>query len=216
MANKHFGLIRVVSFEDEEIAQKHGRLIEAAFPDLEVTSRCIEDQPKGIYDDATEALAVPKIVRLGVRFAREGRIGGLIISCAADPAVEELRSELRIPVIGAGRAAAALALTYGDRVGTLGITEETPAAMKKVLGSHLMAEAKPEGVVNTLDLMTTEGKQQALEAVERLKDRGAQVVALACTGYATIGLAGELETRAGIPVIDAVMAAGLAAWFLAR
>jgi Asp/Glu/hydantoin racemase len=216
MSKTHFGLIRVVSFEDDDIAQLHGRLIEKTYPGLEVTSRCIEDQPRGIYDDETEALAVPKIVRLGAQFAEEGRVAGLIISCAADPAVKELRETVKIPVIGAGSAAAALALTFGDRVGTLGITEDTPAAMQAVLGSRLVAEAKPQGVVNTLDLMNDEGRNSALAAVSGLREQGAEVIALACTGYATIGIAEELEKRAGIPVVDAVLAAGLAAWFLSR
>jgi len=216
MAKTHFGLIRVVSFEDEDIAQLHGRLIEKTFPGLEVSSRCIEDQPRGIYDDETEAQAIPKIIQLGVNFAQEGRIAGLIISCAGDPAVKELREKVQIPVIGAGSAAAGLALSYGQRVGTLGITEGTPAAMKAVLGSNLIAEAKPEGVANTLDLMKDEGRKQALASVNRLRDKGADVIALACTGYSTIGIAEELEQQAGIPVVDAVLAEGLVAWFLSQ
>jgi len=211
-----FGLIRVVSFQDDDVAQLHARLIEKAFPGLTVSSRCIEDQPEGIYDDETEARAIPKIIRLGARLAREDRVDGLIISCAADPGVRQLREKLQIPVIGAGSAAAALALALGEKVGTLGITEETPAAMKAILGSHLVAEAKPEGVVNTLDLMNDAGREKALLSVNRLKERGAEVIALACTGYSTIGIAAELERRAGIPVVDAVLAAGLAAWFLGR
>jgi len=216
MAKTHFGLIRVVSFKDEEIAQRHGRLIEKNFPGLKISSRCIGDQPRGIYDDESEAQAVPKIVQLGLNFAREEGIEGLIISCAADPAVKELREKLKIPVIGAGSAAAALSLAYGEKVGTLGITEETPAVMKAILGSRLVAEAKPEGVVNTFDLMNEEGRKKALAAVHLLLENGAEVIALACTGYATIGIAAELEERAGIPVVDAVAAAGLAAWFLSR
>ena len=39
------------------------------------------------------------------------------------------------------------------------------------------------------------------------------MLALACTGMATIGIAKELEEAAGIPVIDHVMAEGLFAYF---
>ena len=79
MAKAHFGLIRVVSFENNDIVQLHGRVIEKTFPGLTVSSRCIEDQPRGIYDDETEAQAIPKIIRLGVQFAQEGRIKGIVI-----------------------------------------------------------------------------------------------------------------------------------------
>ncbi len=87
------GLIRVVSFTDETIANLHGRLIEERFPVLSVLSRCIPDQPEGIYDDASEAAAVPKIVRLGMQMVEKEDLEALIVSCAADPGVEELRKE---------------------------------------------------------------------------------------------------------------------------
>lgn len=47
----------------------------------------------------------------------------------------------------------------------------------------------------------------------RLRDVGAQVIALACTGLATIGIAKELQESVGIPVIDPVLAEGLFAYF---
>lgn len=208
------GLIRVVSFSDPGIAGLHGELIESRFPGLEVVSRCIPDQPEGIFDQASEAAAVPKIRELARSMAGGDGIRALIISCAADPAVRELRDELSIAVIGAGSAAAGLALAVGHRIGALGITEETPQRMREILGERLVAEARPEGVRTTLDLMKEEGRQRAFQALRRITDRGARVIALACTGFSTLGIAPELEKRAGIPVIDAVVAAGLAAWHL--
>jgi allantoin racemase len=203
------GLIRVVSFDDPETAGLHGRLLERHFPHLIVVTRCIPDQPKGIYDDETEARALPKIVDLGMSMERDDGIAALIISCAADPGVEELRERLRIPVIGAGSSVAALALAYSHRVATLGITEGTPERMRRVLGPSLAGEARPEGVFTTLDLMKESGKAAALAACRELVARtGAGVVALACTGFATIGLAAELEKESGVPVLDPVIAAG--------
>ncbi|MBA7686624.1 hypothetical protein ES703_95074 [subsurface metagenome] len=216
MAKTKIGLIRVVSFEDRKIAELHGRLIEQYYPMLQVISRCIKDQPKGIYNDETEALAIPKIVELGLEFDKEGEIKALIISCAADPGVAELRKQISIPVIGAGSAVAALALTYSDKVGTLGITEATPQVMEDILGSHLVAESKPEGVQTTLDLMTRQGKNKVLASVKSIKEKGAEVIALACTGYSTIGISEELERESGLPVLDAVLAAGLSTWYFTR
>lgn len=207
------GLIRVVSLEDRKIAELHGRLIERHYPMLQVISRCIKNQPKGIYDDETEALAIPKIIELGLEFEKEREVKALIISCAADPGVKDLRKQLSIPVIGAGSAVAALALTYSDRVGALGITEETPQVMQNILGCHLVAEVKPEGVQNTLDLMTEQGRNKVLASARRVKEKGAEVIALACTGYSTIGISEELKKESGLPVLDAVLAAGLFAWY---
>ncbi len=206
----HFvGLIRVITLTNEEMLNLHGRIIEKAFPELKVISRCIEDQPKGIYNRETEELAKPKILRLAREFERQG-VEAVIVSCAADPAVREARQELKIPVIGAGSAAASLALAYGEKVGVLNLTEETPEVIRRVLGSHLVAEAKPRGVQTTLDLLTERGKEAAREALLRLVSAGVDVVVLGCTGYSTIGFARVAEEIAKVPVIDPVIAAGAA------
>ena len=88
--------------------------------------------------------------------------------------------------------------------------------MKKILGTHLIAERRPGGVNTTLDLLEEGGQRKALDAVNDLREIGAEVIALACTGYSTIGIAASLAQAAGIPVIDAVVASGMAAWYLSR
>lgn len=211
MTNRYtVGLIRVVTINDEELLNRHGRIIESAFPELKVISRCIEDQPKGIYDEKTENEAKPKILRLAKEFEKEG-VDAIIISCAADPAVSEARKLVSVPVIGAGSAVASLALAYSSRVGVLNLTEETPKVMREILGRNLIAEDHPVGVSNTLDLLTESGKNEAVKAAKRLKDKGAEVIALGCTGYSTIMIAPVLEKEIGIPVIDPVIAAGAVA-----
>jgi Asp/Glu/hydantoin racemase len=207
------GVIRVLTTDDEEILSAHGRLLESRFPELRVVSRCIEDQPNGIYNEETRAIAVPKVVELGKEMEKQS-LRAVIVSCADDPGVEELRKLVRIPVIGAGSACAGLALSCGTRIGTLGIRGSAPKAMKAVLGEHLVAEAKPDGVTTTLDLLTDEGKRNAIQAVNRLTEASAEVIALACTGYATIGIARELRKTFGFPVFDPVESAGLITWHL--
>ncbi|HII61896.1 aspartate/glutamate racemase family protein [Pyrococcus horikoshii] len=204
------GLIRVITLEDKEILNLHGRIIESAFPELKVVSRCIEDQPKGIYNEETEREAEPKIIRLAKEFEREG-VDAIIISCAADPAVEKVRKLLSIPVIGAGSSVSALALAYGRRVGVLNLTEETPKVIRSILGNNLIAEDHPSGVSNTLDLLTDWGRREVINAAKRLKEKGVEVIALGCTGMSTIGIAPVLEEEVGIPVIDPVIASGAVA-----
>jgi len=216
MQKSKIGLIRVLSVKDKKLAGAHGRLIEKHFPDLQIISECIKGQPNGIYDEETEKMAIPKIVQMGVRLANKEKVKAIIVSCAADPGVSELRKLVQIPVIGAGSSVAALALSYSTKVGTLGITEQTPEIMQEILGDHLLAEARPVGVKTTLDLMTDEGKRKAIESIEYLKEKGAKVIALACTGYSTVGIANDLEKAIGIPVLDAVIAAGLFAWHFTR
>jgi len=209
------GLIRVVTLRDKELLNAHALMIQKILPELKVESRCIEDQPEGIYNDETEKKAVPKIIRLAKDFEKEG-FDAVIISCAADPGVEELRKQLKIPVIGAGSAAASLALAYGKRIGVLNLTRETPRVISEILGPHLVAEESPRDVKNTLDLFTERGLKNALEALEKLLRKDIDVILLGCTGYSTIGLADYAKKINSKPIIDPVIASGFVTYSLLK
>ncbi|HEX9017393.1 MAG TPA: aspartate/glutamate racemase family protein [Chloroflexota bacterium] len=203
------GVIRVLTTDDPDFLSAHGRIIERRFG-LKTVNRCIPDQWTGIYDDASEAIAVPKIIRLGTEMAADG-VDAIVVSCAADPAVSELRAALKIPVIGAGSAASAVALSQADRVGVLNLNETAPGPVRRILGDCFVGEDAPEGVENSPQLLTDWGKQAALEAAKRLARLGAGSIVLACTGYGTIGMAGTLREQLGLVAVDPVVAAGLMA-----
>lgn len=204
------GLIRVLTTEDEEVLQAHGRQIMAHFPGLEVETKCIPDQYEGIHSQELCEKAIPKIVTTAKSFTDADMI---IVSCADDPGVKEIREAIPgIPVTGGGETTVALALKYGEKIGVLGITDYAPQAYVRMI-SDKMILAKPEGVDSTLDLMTPEGRKSTIETGKMLKEQGAEVIALACTGLATIGVAKELEEATGLPVIDPVLAEGLFAYF---
>jgi Asp/Glu/hydantoin racemase len=205
------GLVRVVTLKDEEVLNKHGKVLMELFPELEIVSKCIEDQPYGIYDKESEEIAKPKILRLIKQFESNG-FEAVIVSCAADPAVEEARKIVKIPVIGAGSAVASLALAYNKHVGVLNLSGSTPEVIKRILGSHLVAEIAPKGVRNTLDLLTNWGQNEAVEAIKKLLSKGVDVIILGCTGYTTIEFAKKIKQLMGIfiPILDPVIAAGVA------
>ncbi|MBR3367730.1 MAG: hydantoin racemase [Lachnospiraceae bacterium] len=206
------GLIRVLTSEDQDFVNMHGRQIMDAYPGIEVESRCIPDQYEGIHSQELCEIAVPKITALAQQaFADKDMI---IVSCADDPGVEEIRRALPgMRVTGGGETTVGIALGYSDRVGVLGITDYAPSAYVRILGDRLVANVRPEGVQSTLDLMTPEGREACIRAGMRLKEMGAGVIALGCTGLATIGIARELEKTVGLPVIDPVLAEGLFAYF---
>lgn len=197
------GVIRVITQEQEQV-EAHGRLIERLFPQVRTVSRCIPDQPEGVHDAATKRAAVPKVVALARELAAEG-VDGIIVSCADDPGVAEARAVVRVPVVGAGESMATAAAARADGpVGVIGITPDAPPAFARILGERLLANRVPEGVRDTSDLLTAEGQAAALATARRLRDEGASVIALACTGFSTVGLAPALEQAAGIPVLDPV------------
>ena len=179
------GVIRVIT-QDQEQADAHGLLIERAFPQVRVVSRCIPDQPEGVHDAATKRTAEP------------------IVSCADDPGVAEARAIVGVPVVGAGESMATAAALHEGPVGVIGITPDAPPAFPRILGERLLANLVPDGVRDTRDLNTPAGQHAAITTARRLREEGAAVIALACTGFSTIGLAPQLERAAGIPVLDPV------------
>lgn len=203
----HIGVIRVLTSDDALAVAAHGRAIEERYG-IPAVSRCIPGQPHGIHDDESERRAEPKIVALARELAADGA-AALVISCAADPALERTREAVDVPVIGAGSAAAAVALGLGSRVGVLGIRDQAPPAVRAVLGEHFAGAARPRGVHRTTDLLAPEGPAAVLEAAAGLVEAGADTLLLACTGLNTIGIRPLLEDRLGVPVVDPVLAAGL-------
>lgn len=204
------GLIRVLTTEDQDILQAHGNMIMDRFPGIEVETKCIPDQYEGIHSAELCEKAIPKIVDIAKTFHDADM---LIVSCADDPGIEEIKKAIpAIPAIGAGEATAALSLKYGDKVGVLGITDYAPKAYAHMLQDKMIL-GKPEGVDSTLDLLTTQGWADTIKKGKELKAQGAQVIALACTGMGTIGIAKDLEKATEIPVIDPVIAEGLFAYF---
>jgi Asp/Glu/hydantoin racemase len=209
------GVIKVLTRDDPGWLNNHGRILEGLFPDVETVSRCIEDQPQGIFDEATLKRAEPKIVRLAAEMEREG-LDGLFVSCAEDPAVEMIKPSAKIPVLGAGTACALMALSYRRPVGVLGLDAKAPTPMLALLEGHMSGAARPEGVVNALDLQRPGAEETFVAAARGLCDRGAGVIALACTGFSTLGIAPMLSRRIGAPVVDPVVAGGYFIRFMMR
>lgn len=53
------GIIRVITTDDADILNEHGKLIESKYG-VQTVSACIPDQPYGICDEVTERQAVRK------------------------------------------------------------------------------------------------------------------------------------------------------------
>ncbi|MFQ6126967.1 MAG: aspartate/glutamate racemase family protein [Candidatus Heimdallarchaeota archaeon] len=211
------GIVRVITTSNKELLESHGKLIKEYFTGikLEVRSDCILGFPEGLHTEEDEIKSIPNIVQTGKSLIEQFKIDTLIISCVADPGVKELQKELQIPVIGAGSAAASLALLIGKPIGVLGITDEPPRIISSMLQNQLVAYAKPEGVKTTLDI------NKAIDtyidiAKELVARKGAETILLACTGFSTARLAPILERTLNAIVIDPIVASGIIAYYTAR
>ncbi|WP_349361805.1 aspartate/glutamate racemase family protein [Arthrobacter sp. NQ7] len=199
------GLIRALTTSDRRMLYAHGDLLARSFG-FDVLTRCIPDQPFGVYDDASFRAAVPKVATLAVEMA--GGVDALIISCCADPGLPETRAALDIPVIGAGSAAAAAALAFGGRAGVLGLTHQAPGPIAEALGDRMLLIDGPDSSGTPEGFLTPTGIFDALAQAHMLVDAGAEVIVQGSTGLSSIGMTRVLRDRLGVPVIDPVTAAG--------
>lgn len=200
------GLIRVLTTDNKDILLSHERIIRNKF-NLDIETKCIKDQFDGINSKKLFDEAVIKIIELAEEFKDKDII---TISCADDPALEELKELYpNKTIIGAGKSTLSLALNYSNKIGVLGITDYLPRAYIPYKDNIVLA--RPKGVRSTLDLINN--KESAIEEAIKLREKGVGVIALACTGFSTIGLVKTLEANAKIPVIDPVIAQGIFAYF---
>ncbi|MFE8048453.1 aspartate/glutamate racemase family protein [Brenneria goodwinii] len=200
------GIIRVLTTQDRSLLDEHGRLLQQEYG-LQSISRCIPDQHNGIFDRNGEAIAVPKIIALGQSYQQEG-CQAIFLSCAADPGLEQLRQAVSIPVISAGSACARIAANLRLPVAVIGIGSQAPAPFRRLLGEDV-PYARPDGVTQTTDLLTRQGKESAFACAQKLHRDGAKVIAFSCTGLSTIALAPRIREEIGCVAIDAVSAAGM-------
>ncbi|GAF18526.1 LOW QUALITY PROTEIN: hydantoin racemase [Bacillus sp. JCM 19046] len=203
------GIIRVLTTEDNQLLQEHSVLLNEKQGILS-ESRCIPDQPYGIFNEATYNVAEEKIVQLAHDWAASQEIDALTISCAADPALDLCRERIGLPIIGAGEAGALEACKLSEAVGVLGLTPEVPKRMRDILGKRLVGQLVPEEVVNTTDLLEEDAIEKAVAASSQLMEQGAEVILFACTGFSTIHLKESLQEEIHIPIIDLVEAQGRA------
>ncbi|ARD48622.1 hypothetical protein SporoP37_11005 [Sporosarcina sp. P37] len=199
------GIIRVLTTDDEKILLEHGRRMWET-DQIQSITRCIPNQPNGIYDHKTEAEAVPKIISLAQELISEPGVNAITISCAADPGLQEVKEIANFPVMGAGACGAKAAMQAGQKVAVIGITDTVPKNIKNELGDCFHSYTHSPNLQKTTDLFTEQAKAELLAlANERVKS-GANVLLFACTGFSTIRLKAYLSKAIQIPIIDLVEA----------
>ncbi|MGD9567098.1 MAG: aspartate/glutamate racemase family protein [Sedimentibacter sp.] len=203
----NIGILRVLTIDDKEVLELHQNILKNYLPEFNFETRCIPNQYKGLYNKDAHDKAFPDIIKIAKEW--ENEIDGLIISCADDPGVNYLKKELSIPVIGAGSSVACLSMLYDLKVGIIGIEQKPPENVINLIGERISGYIVPEGVVNTNDLQTEEGKKAILDSAYKLKDMGAEIIIFACTGLTTAG-AIKIIKEVELPVVDGVIAEGLA------
>lgn len=199
------GIIRVLTTDNDDVLYEHAKMMHA-YADVKSITQCILNQPNGIFDDESERIAIPKIVETAEQISKQHEVRAITISCAADPALEETRQAIDIPVISAGVCGVHAASMVGRKVGVIGITDVAPPNMVHELGEKFYSYSFSPNIRKTTDLFSKNAKEDLYHVIKDVVESGADVILFACTGFSTIHLKDYLKNRINIPIIDLVEA----------
>jgi allantoin racemase len=188
-------------------------------PDTELSVVCLDKGPASIESRHEEALAVLDTVAKMVEAEKDG-VDAVISDCMGDPAVEEAREMVSIPVIGPAEISMHIAAMLGHKFSVVTILER----LIPLIDHHATKTGQTDRLasVRTVDIPVLELDDHdrllaALvdESVKAVREDGAHVIIFGCTGMA--GLAQKVEEGlrangiADVPVIDpAVLAVKIA------
>jgi allantoin racemase len=181
-----------------------------ARPDTEISNVFLDAGPASVESFYDEVIAAPDVVAK-VREAEKDGMDAVIINCFGDPGLDAAREVVSIPVIGPCEASMHVAAMLGHRFSVITVLERLIPeldlhAQKYGVGWKLASARSVD--LPVLDL--EKGREQFVDrmverAAEAIKQDGAHVIVLGCTGLA--GLAEQVKaglSKAGheVPVID--------------
>jgi allantoin racemase len=196
-----------------EVARRQKVLQAYAGAGTEVIAEPTAKGPAAIESAHDAGLVVPELIRLAPLAEQRG-YDALIIGCYSDPGLDALREMLAIPVIGPGAASLHLAAQLGTRISVLtptGRGHGRVSARLRSLGiAALLASVRGIGL-SVMDMAKQKpgALDKAAEAARlAVEEDGADVLVLGCMSMAFLpGICEDLGKRAGVPVVNPVIAA---------
>jgi allantoin racemase len=197
----------------QEVERRRGVLQSYAAAGTEVAVEPTARGPAAIESAHDAALVIPEMIRLAP-LAEERGFDAIIVGCYSDPGLDALREMLRIPVIGPGVASLHVAAQLGTRVSLL-----TPAGrglgrvaacMRALALGPLLASVRGIGLsVMDLARQAPGALDKAAEAARAaVEEDQADVLVLGCMSMAFLpGICEDLSERAGVPIVNPVVAA---------
>jgi allantoin racemase len=179
--------------------------------DLVLTTVEIEKGPPSIESEYDEALAVPDTLRRIVEAERQG-VHAVVIDCMGDPGLRAARELVSIPVLGPAEVSLHTAAMLGEGFSIVTVLEKLRPLFVRMARMYGVTErVKSVRSINipVLELSNNPSiltKSLCDESLRAVRDDGAAVIVLGCTGF--VGLADAIsaflraETGIRIPVID--------------
>lgn len=194
-----------------EIDRRQDYLQRHAADGTEIRVQSVPSGYPSIESERDAVTVAPHLLRGMQKAEAEGASAG-IIGCFSDPALDAIRETVRMPVVGPGQSAIALAFQLGESYSILSpLDSGAKRALPRLRGQGLTERlASIRGVgVSVVDLIRGDNTawDRIVEAGRRCIDDGADVLVMGCMSMAFMGVDRELSDRLSVPVVNPVLAA---------
>jgi allantoin racemase len=174
----------------------------------------VQSVPSGYpsIESERDAVTVAPYLLFGLQKAEaEGASAG-IVGCFSDPALDAIRETVKMPVVGPGQSAIALALQLGESYSILSPLDSGAKRARPRLRGQGFTErlASIRGVgVSVVDLSRGDNIawDRIVDTGRRCIEDGADVLVMGCMSMAFMGIERQLSERLAVPVISPVLAA---------
>jgi allantoin racemase len=193
-----------------EIGRRRDYLQRHAGAGTRIEVRSVPSGYASIESERDAVMVAPHLV-VGLMTAEaEGADAG-IIGCFSDPALDAVREVVKMPVVGPGQSAIALALQLGDRYSVLsplaGSAKRTIPRLRAQGFADRLASVRGVGV-SVIDLArSTNEAWECIVGRRCIDEDGADVLVMGCMSMAFMGVEHELSDRLSAPVVSPVLAA---------
>lgn len=192
------------------MTQKAVAAAQAAAPGAEVDGITCHLSPAAIQGPEDDAICRPFVLQEVDRAAESGA-DAIIIACFDDPALDQARARVSVPVLGIGEAGYHAAMLLGGRFSVVTTLPVAIPTLEENLAHYGMAGAcvrvRAAGVrVLELEDETSGAVARVSAEIARAKaEDGVGAIVLGCAGMAD--LAARLEAEHGLKVVDGIGAA---------
>jgi allantoin racemase len=194
-----------------EIDRRQGYLQRHAAVNTEIKVQSVPSGYPSIESERDVVVVAPHLLGGMQQAEAEGASAG-IVGCFSDPALDAIRETVKMPVVGPGQSALALAMQLGESYSILSPLERgAKRALPRLRGQGLTERlASIRGVgVSVVGLAQGDNTawERIIETGRRCIDDGADVLVMGCMSMAFMAIEGELSDRLAIPVVSPVLAA---------
>jgi allantoin racemase len=194
-----------------EIERRRDYLQRHAADDTEIAMQSVASGYPSIESER-DVVAVAAHLLHGMQQAEADGASAGIVGCFSDPALDAIRETVKMPIIGPGQSAIALALQLGESFSILSPLDSSAKRARPRLRSQGFTErlASIRGIgVSVVDLSRGDNAawDRIVDTGKRCIDDGADVLVMGCMSMAFMGIERELSDRLEVPVVSPVLAA---------